>query len=227
MNKRQREVKAMFRRAGLVIIKTGSTGSGHISVTAEAPNGVSRKFSISRTVSDYRGDKNQEQQLIRFAQENQAPGPIEQAVQEAMPPLPQPEPPITVTLPAELMPATPIHPTKPEIMSTPKQTPKYTKHQTSHAEFYRLCEWIKTADLSGVHTYTAAAQLASKHVGFPVPVTAIQNAMEATGVKLPEPPQKQPRDRTQIVARELANLLRELGKEPSEDLLSIIGRAGV
>ena len=107
-----------------------------------------------------------------------------------------------------------------------KTTPKYTKHQTSHAEFYRLCEWIKTADFTGVHTMTGAADFAAQAVGFPVPVSAIHSAMQATGAKLPTTKQQPKRDRVQIVAIELAGLMRELGKEPSAALLSVVNRRG-
>lgn len=107
-----------------------------------------------------------------------------------------------------------------------KTTPKYTKHQTSHAEFYKLCEWVKTADLTGVETMTAAAGVATKAVGFPVPISAIQSAMQATGAQPPTPSRKAQRDRVHVLATELANLMRELGKEPSAALQSIVNRKG-
>lgn len=108
-------------------------------------------------------------------------------------------------------------------MKTPK---KYTKHQTSHAEFYKLCVWVKTADFAGVHTMTAAADVAAKAVGFPVPISAIQRAMQATGAQLPTPSRKEQRDRVHVLATELVNLMRELGKEPSAALQSIVNRKG-
>ncbi len=100
------------------------------------------------------------------------------------------------------------------------------KYQTSHIEFYKLCEWIKTANLNGVHTISRCMELATSALGFPVPYTAIQSALEAAGIKLPDRPgvEMSKRDRTQILAKELASLLRELGKEPSEDLISIVNR---
>lgn len=207
MNKRQRDIEALVRRAGLVIIETGSTGSGHISVVAQAANECVKRFVFSRNSSDHRADKNNEQDLRRFARENQLPP------QEAKP---APQPPK----------AAPDQPTtQPTTMTT---KPSAKKHQTSHAEFYRLCEWMKTADLTGAFTYAAVVELAKKHLTFIVTMNSVQNAMEAVGVKLPErpPAESTKRDRTQILARELAGLLRELGKDPSDDLMSIINRTG-
>ncbi len=105
---------------------------------------------------------------------------------------------------------------------------KVKKRQTSHIEFFKLCEWVKNADLSGISTFVGCAELASKDVGFPVPPGAIHSALEVTGIKLPERKANGggKRDRTQILARELASLLRELGKEPSAELMSIVNRTG-
>ena len=42
---------------------------------------------------------------------------------------------------------------------------KVKKRQTSHIEFFKLCEWVKSADLSGISTFVGCAELASKDVG--------------------------------------------------------------
>lgn len=96
------------------------------------------------------------------------------------------------------------------------------KRQTTHLEFFKLCEWMKTANLAGVYTFTRCAELASPVMGFPVPVTAVQSALEATGRKLEQRPIEVPKtDAQQVIASELCKLMASLGHEPSPELRSI------
>ena len=100
----------------------------------------------------------------------------------------------------------------------------------SHAQFYRLCEWIRTTDaegqhvnLMGVYTRTALARRASDALQTPISEHSIGNALETVEVNLPKTPNttqanSSTHDRARVVARELAALMRELGKEPSEAL---------
>lgn len=99
-----------------------------------------------------------------------------------------------------------------------------TKNTLSHAEFYRLCEWTKTADFTGVHTLNDAASFASRCLSIIVPASTMGNAIEATGKVLPprltsEAGKK--RDRVAVLANELIALMQSLDREPSEQLLSI------
>lgn len=105
--------------------------------------------------------------------------------------------------------------------------PIIKKRQTTHIEFFQLCEWIKTAELGGVFSISQCAEKASAALGFTVPNSAIESAISATGVKLPDRPEHMgKRDRVQIVAEELADLMRHLGQTPSADLMSVINRTG-
>jgi len=105
---------------------------------------------------------------------------------------------------------------------------KIERNHLTHAQFYQLCEWIKTANLDGVHNRPEAAKRASAGLGFEVSDSSVGKAMEATGIELTPAPASNlaRRDRTHILARELVALLRDLGKEPSAELLSITQRHG-
>ena len=67
--------------------------------------------------------------------------------------------------------------------------PVIKKRQTTHIEFFQLCEWIKAAELGGVFSISQCAEKASAALGFPVPNSAIESAISATGVKLPDRPE--------------------------------------
>lgn len=219
VQKRRKEIEAMAKRAGVSIVEYSYTGGGHIGVLVEADNGNKKRFSCSVQAGDYRADKNQESYFRQFARANldretvaHQPQTLEQHI--AADDVQQPEP-IT-------------QPTK-QTMTTTPATPAAKKYQTTHIEFFKLCEWLKITNLTGVYTIPRCMELATPALGFPVPYTAIQSALEATGIKLPERPANEPaqkRDRTHILAKELAALLVELGKEPSADLLSIVNRTG-
>lgn len=99
---------------------------------------------------------------------------------------------------------------------------KIQRTNLSHAQFYRLCEWIKNADLTGCHTKREAARRAATGLGFDVSDSSIGNALETTGVELqaPEGAGKR-RDRSVIVARALVEFMKQLGTTPPDDLVRV------
>ena len=105
-------------------------------------------------------------------------------------------------------------------------TPK--KHVTSHANFYRVCEWVTTTDLTKIHSFDEAAIAATKALNFTVPHYTVKSALEATGKSsnVVRKRSSKNRDRVVVLATELAALMRELGKEPSAELLSVVHRKG-
>lgn len=56
------------------------------------------------------------------------------------------------------------------------------KQVLKHAEFYKLCEFIKTQKSPIVASYTGLAMKASQELGFDVPANAVKNAIKSTGV---------------------------------------------
>lgn len=100
---------------------------------------------------------------------------------------------------------------------------KPSRATLTHVQFFKLCTWMQTADLSGVHTKAEAARRASAGLGFEVSEHTIGNALQSTGVKLPEPPQAEPRrrDRSVIVAQALVAFMHSAGYEPPEDLVKV------
>lgn len=110
-----------------------------------------------------------------------------------------------------------------EAATLPARTRK-VQHQTTHVEFYTLCEWCKTADFSGAHTLSTASERASKAMSFAVSNHTIQNALRTVGITLPDPPVTpaiRKDGNVAILAREMVSLMRELGKDIPADLLAI------
>lgn len=108
-------------------------------------------------------------------------------------------------------------------------TKRAPRNVLTHAEFYSLCEWLKTTDLTGLYTRTDVAAAATKALGTPVSQSAVHGALETTGIKLPERPvqMKQKRDRTVIIARELVAFMKSHGFEPSDELISVSHGTGI
>ena len=97
-----------------------------------------------------------------------------------------------------------------------------TTKRLTHTDFYHLCEWIKTANpASQVKTL---AKLATSELGLPVGEASVIKAAEAAKVTLTPKSNAVRGDRTEVVARELAALLQELGKTPSAALFRVIKR---
>ena len=109
-------------------------------------------------------------------------------------------------------------------MNTTKPTSKVNR--LTHAEFYKLCEWLKTAKLN-LPARELAAQAAAELPNPKVGAANVTAAAETLNITIGEVRRRRvPGERVDIVARELANLMRELGKEPSKDLLSVVHRKG-
>lgn len=98
------------------------------------------------------------------------------------------------------------------------------RNTLTHAQFYALCEWIKTANLKGVCTKVEAARRATAGLGFDISDHSIGGALEATGMELDKPElanSTKRRDRSVIVARALMDLMRQLDVAPPEDLVRV------
>lgn len=199
MIKRERDIEDMIERAGLELMNFAKNGA-HYQVTLRAQNGATRRFAMAKTPSDSRGDLNQEAELKRWARENTSDTAIALAMKSARDPgLPKPLP-----------------------IKTPEPKPMTAKPQPlSHIEFYKACEWLKTADLdSRPMTPGQLAVVASTALGFTVPESQVGQCLEAVGLKL-VPPTIKVKDAVRYLSRELLALMKELGKEPSKELLAM------
>lgn len=98
----------------------------------------------------------------------------------------------------------------------------------SHAQFFTLASWVKEQyEAKNWKQYTEMAAEASKVLGYEVSAYAAKSALDTLGLELKKVPEHDKRrDRMQILAVELATLMRELGKEPSDALMSIVHRKG-
>ena len=104
---------------------------------------------------------------------------------------------------------------------------KATRNMMTHAQFFKLAEWIKNNhQTSKWHQYKDVADAASKALNFPVSIYSVKNAFAGLDLQFKEQVKKFQRDRSQVIAVELVNLLKELGKEPSAALMSIVNRKG-
>jgi hypothetical protein len=84
-------------------------------------------------------------------------------------------------------------------------------------EFYKLCEYIKSMDVSSASSLEVLTRGAASHLGATVSEASVREAMTATGTADPEcwTPLAEP---IVIVARELALLLEQLGHAKSSQL---------
>ena len=105
---------------------------------------------------------------------------------------------------------------------------KSSRVSISHAQFFHLCDWLRTADLSSLHTKWRVAERATEALGFLVSESAVTNALEATNVVLPDAPATATRrDRSVILARSLMELMNNLGYTPSPELVSVANSQSV
>lgn len=218
--KHERELRKAIDQAGLDIARWDRAGSGNIALLLRAPNGQAQKFFCSPTSGDPHAAKNNAAAFRKFAQAN----PAKQAPAAAAP-APKPaaaQVSVDTTQPAPTIIVIPTPATTPAT-TMPKPIPKTTKSQLSHQQFFKLCEWTKTANFKGVHFFAEASRRATAGVGFSVSDGAIKNALEATGIKLEPAPNRpvQKADGMRILARELVAMMEDLGRPVPDDLAAL------
>lgn len=228
MNKRYRELQSMAASEGLRVDSITPTNGGNLRIIVEAPNGVKKTVFSSITPSDYRADANNRSLFRRIARENPAPEPervtlpstpLQTALAAAF--VKTSPAPVTAPTPAPATAPIPTPVPAPD-MTAPEDKPARTVRKLTFAETYKLAEFFKDADLSGCHTFIDAATLARSKTGIDVSHSTVEMVLETVGRELPKPPASaMPKDRTRVVARVLAELLRELGKEVPTDLQAI------
>lgn len=114
-----------------------------------------------------------------------------------------------------------------QAIEQPKPLLSGSKKQTlSTAQMFKLCEWVKATVPNGTRiTQGHLAEQASKAVGFPVGVSNVSTALEATGVTLIRggftQPNKSTGDRVRSVAKALRDLMVSLGYQVPEDINDI------
>lgn len=224
-----RDLRRMVEAEGLVLADTSRTGGDHLRLTVKRGDGVTRHVIMGITPSDRRADLNNRAELRRFAKGWTPPPPAPKAPRPVLtaPPAPVAPP---LEPPAAPAPTPAAEPQRPPVEPARQEKPltrTFTRSALSHADFYRLCEWLKSSTLEGLHTLADAAKAAGDALTLEIGASTVSNALEAVGKTLPDRPAASPAnrgDRTAIVARELENLLRELGKEPSAALLAVARR---
>ncbi|MFA9283735.1 hypothetical protein ACCQ08_03050 [Comamonas sp. SY3] len=208
MDRRQKDIVTMAEHAELAVV-CSEKKNGRQYLTAQADNGVKRTFSISLgSRSDARGDLNELSDMKRFARENRSQEAAANQPLEA-PKAPEPKPaPVIKIKPARKASAT--------TMST--NTARFTKapavQSLSHADFYRVCEWVKGQDLARVPSLEALAMLAGQHLGSAVPEDEMTVVMNTIGISEPQH-WADPTEPNAILARELLTIMKKLGESPS------------
>ncbi len=181
MERRQKDIITMADQAELIAVRTEKRNSRQY-ITCRADNGVEREFSISLgSRSDARGDQNELSAMKRFAREN-----AEQT--------PQPKNRETLTMAKD----------------TSKPTTKISTAQLAPIDFYKVCEWIKTQQMTTFPNMEALALGAAKHIGSAVNEADITTAMDATSISEPAH-WSEPTDPHAILVRELSTMMKELG----------------
>ncbi|WP_418122263.1 hypothetical protein [Variovorax sp. 160MFSha2.1] len=201
IQKRKRDLDTLVERCGLELLQTSMTGQGHLKLTVRAPNGKTRAFAVASTPSDWRGEKNQEAEFKRFARDNQQ---LTTAVAEAM---------------SNVLPL--IRPEKVETeVPAPKQI-ETVERQMSHLEFYRLCEWLKTAGLDKQpYTIVEVIVKAQTALGFSMSEAQVREGLAIVGLTLTAPTVTQ-LQAVECMLAEMHRLMKGLGHVPSNDFLSL------
>lgn len=170
--KRERELKKLIEDVGLVIVSREISGSGHLKLKLEAPNGVTAPFVIAHTSSDHRAIKNEEARMRRFFRENSPPESLAQprTVRPLWPPLgsvPLSVPLIDVVVIDEATPFKKLEPYQKQFLDTLTRKPAFqsaltesltnmttentapnpaadkpVKNQLARKEFHALCKWV-------------------------------------------------------------------------------------
>lgn len=207
-HKRHKELMSLVSAAGAQVESITPASSGNTRIIAVAPNGVNKTFFFSTSPGDVRADQNNESLVRRWVRENPGKGAPITAVGQAL-----------VTASTKPAPAPAPAPASPSAAE-----PEKVINKLKSAEWYHLHKWTETASLEGMFSYTDVARAASVALDRTISASSMQTAMETVGVRLPvAPPSAEPKDRVRVVARELMALLRELGKDPSPELVSILG----
>lgn len=246
---RERQLKDMLGSLGLRV-QGARPSNGRIAVTVRANNGAEREFKFAQHVDGggARGLQNEKAMVRRWLTTVtlQTETVVAAALRQAgvvktgegdlvgfqfedapQPPHSASEP--VAAAPAEPVPVLPAEPKEEPVAQTQlKAVPKKPViNKISQTEFYRLCEWLKAKNLQDAETTQVALALeASKALDLTVVDSTVGTALKAIGVTLRSPkalPSSAKLDRTRVIAKELVHLLRELGKEPSPELLAIAG----
>lgn len=207
MDRRQKDLRTMAEHAELAVVSFDRKG-GRLYAIMVAENGVQRTFSISiGSRSDPRGDLNELGAMKRFARENRlqtdAPG-----TNPHMPAAPAASP------------QSNDRKTRPMTATTKKSTLTMAAVQAAAApsltavNFYRVCEWLKTQNLTTVPSLEGLAMLAGQWLGQAVPEDEMKLVLDTIGTKEPAH-WSEPTEPNAIVARELLHIMKKLGEEPS------------
>ncbi|WP_454056830.1 hypothetical protein [Cupriavidus sp. Marseille-Q8015] len=216
MQSRLSELVRMAKDAGAEVLDKHQK-SGRAYVELKAPNGVARKFSISLSPNDARGDLNERSRIRRFMNENdpaaREPEPVKpraDAPEALNPVIPQPQPRRTITVSQQ----TSSKAGAAKASQAIKPSTTTAERELTHAEFYQLCEWIKGAVLTNFASAEVMALAASQVIGQTVSEATLRETM--TLVKVEEPEQWKPQEPDHVVvARQLDALMKRLGEEAS------------
>lgn len=94
----------------------------------------------------------------------------------------------------------------------------------NHTQFFNLCSWLQSADLSKTYTFVELAKQATQELRFYISVNAAKKALNATNIVLPPVPvvaKTAPymrTDRVRALAFHVRVLYEKLGEPIPEDL---------
>lgn len=108
--------------------------------------------------------------------------------------------------------------------ATPEK-PKRQSAKVGQINFFKICQVLSVLDMTGLSTQPKLQAVLQEKVGFPVPLSTVGEALEATGKTLDKPVvvPKHVASTERILAKELLRLLAKLGEEPSAEVRAIAG----
>lgn len=111
-------------------------------------------------------------------------------------------------------------------MTTPQKTTNARKTISRH-DFMKLCEWMREnrSMVEAEHQFVDVHRKVVAQSGIDAALNAVKEAMEFLGLRLAEPPQKEPQkvSATKTLALEMVKMQRALNMKPSEGLLDLAG----
>lgn len=111
-------------------------------------------------------------------------------------------------------------------MTTPQKTTNPRKTISRH-DFMKLCEWMREnrSMVEAEHQFVEVHRKVVAQSGIDAALNAVKEAMEFLGLKLAEPPQKEPQkvSATKTLAIEIVRIQRALKMEPSDELVVLAG----
>lgn len=243
MQKAERDLRRRVADCGLILVSMEFGGGGNVHVTAQAPNGVKKRFSVSKDAKHPNTVKTQESWFRGFARENAAP--MQTAIQQAAAKVTAPNamvvamqqaastPSPTASTQQSLLEAAPATTTESQPMTTTEKPKQEARNFLNIKETVQLTNWLTDTykiDEAKPQNYSAILNEATKAFGFKITIANISGIMEQMGMKLHRPekvvkPAKvaSPTANERMLAHHLRELMRQVNFKVPPEVAELAG----